>query len=204
MRIMICVLILCLSGSLFAAGGGAMPSSPQPSVPQKTPGEKAVDSYNAGLKNRDKALKYLEEAATQSSEKKVAKLKRKANKQFVRAANNFERAIGYEPRLYQAHGSLGYALKQTGDFSGALAAYNQCLKLRPSYTPAIEYQAEAHLMLGELELVKEAYRKLVTMDPEKAAMLALAMDAWVAKPPDSVVAGQVTEMRAWMDANIQS
>ena len=194
---------MLVSTGIFAAGGGTMPSLPQ-SVVQKTPTERAIDSYNAGVKILDKAWKYQKRAATENDPKKAGKLIRKADKQFPKAAKKFRSAIKYEPRLYQAHGSLGYALKQTGDFAGAMAAYEQCLKLRPNYTPAIEYRAEAHLALGETEKAREAYMQLAKIDPSKADELEQAILAWLENPPADLDPGLVDDMRSWVAANISS
>jgi Flp pilus assembly protein TadD len=191
-----------VSTGIFAAGGGSMPMTPQ--AVQKTPGEKAVDSYNAGLKARDKAWQYQKRAATESRPKKAKKLIARADKQFAKAVKKFRTAVRYEPRLYQAHGSLGYALKQRGDFSGAMAAYEHCLKLRPNYTPAIEYRAEAHLALGETDKARQAYVQLAKLDPPKADELEQAIRAWLENPPADLEPGLVDDMRTWVVTNLSS
>ncbi len=202
MRIAFITIFMFASTAVFAAGGGSMPMS-IPTV-QKTPAEKAIDSYNAGIKYRDKAWKFQKRAAVESEPKKVDKLIRKADKQFAKAIKRFRSAIKYEPRLYQAHASLGYALKQTGDFPAAMAAYKRCLKLRPNYTPAIEYQAEAHLALGETDKARQAYEQLARIDPLKANELEQAIRAWLENPPADLKPGLVDEMRSWVAANLSS
>ncbi len=202
MRSALITIFIFATSAVFAAGGGSMPMM-TPTV-QKTPTEKAIDSYNAGIKIRDKAWKYQKRAAAESNPKKAGKLIRKADKQFVKAAKRFRSAIKYEPRLYQAHGSLGYALKQTGDFPGAMAAYEQCLKLRPNYTPAIEYRAEAHLALGETDKARQAYKQLAKIDPSKADELEQAIRAWLENPPADLEPGLVDDMRSWVAANLSS
>ena len=80
----------------------------------QTPEEKAVVSYNAGLKHRDKAAKYEQKAIAETNDKKFAKLKKKNTKEYNKAIDDFEKAIKYYPRFYQAHSSLGYALRKVG------------------------------------------------------------------------------------------
>lgn len=201
MKPVILIVMILLSAAVMASGGGSIPSMSQPAA-QKSPTERAVDSYNAGIKYRDKAWKYQEKAAGESNPKKVAKLHRKADKQFKYAIKKFRSAVKYEPRLYQAYGSLGYTLKQTGDFAGAMAAYNHCLELRPKYTPAIEYRAEAYLALGRLDEARKAYLHLEKVDPGKANELEKAFRKWVSSPPESLEPGIVDNMQHWMAVNI--
>ncbi len=203
MKLIILTLMITSSAAVLASGGGSMPSMSQPSV-QKSPTERAVDSYNAGIKNTKKAWKYQDQAANASDPKKVAKLNRKADKQFAKAIKRFRSAVKYEPRLYQAHGSLGYVLKQNGDFAGAMAAYNHCLELRPKYTPAIEYRAEAYLALGRLDEAREAYLLLEKLDPEKANELEIAFRKWLKSPPQSLEPEVVATMQDWVADNISS
>ncbi|HIG42853.1 MAG: tetratricopeptide repeat protein [bacterium] len=193
--------LLFAACSLFAAGGGSagggsVGGSSEP-VKRKTPQEMAVSNYNAGLKNRDKAWGYQERASTESNAKKVAKLDKKANKQFQKAAKRFRTAIKYEPRLYQAHGSLGYALKQLGEFDDALSAYNLSVELKPTYTPAIEYRAEAHLALGRLDEIKPAYIQLLNLDRPRADQLMAAIQRWLDAPHDDIDLATLTEFRSW-------
>lgn len=201
MRIVFTSVVMLVSTGIFAAGGGAMSSAPQ-SVVQKTPTERAIDSYNAGIKILDKAWKYQKRAAAENDPKKAGKLIRKADKQFPKAAKKFRSAIKNEPRLYQAHGSLGYVLKQIGEFAGAMAAYEQCLKLRPNYTPAIEYRAEAYLALGETAKARQAYEQLARIDPAKADELEQAIRAWLQNPPANLDPGLVDDMRSWVATHL--
>jgi tetratricopeptide (TPR) repeat protein len=200
-RLSLSMSLLFVSCSLFAAGGGSMGGGSvggsSEAVKRKTPLEIAVSNYNAGLKNRDKAWGYQERASTESNAKKAAKLEKKASKQFQKAAKRFRTAIKKEPRLYQAHGSLGYALKQLGEFDDALAAYNLSVELKPDYTPAIEYRAEAHLALGRLDEVKPAYIQLLDLDRARADELMVAIQRWLDAPPDDIEIATLTEFESW-------
>lgn len=175
------LIALFFSGGLVAAGGGGMSggSSPAPTQPKKTPEQMAVDSYNQGLAARDKAHEYEALIAVKTDAKAIKKLNKKINKQYAKAAKRYRRAIKYVPRLYQAHGSLGYALKQQGKFEEAMIAYDESLRLRPEYTPAIEYRAEAHLALARYEEVQSAFELLDKTDMPRRNELRDAIAGWL-------------------------
>ena len=179
----VCALCLALAGGnpiLWAAGGGGMSSSPMTaSQPKKTPQQRAIDSYNQGIRARDKAHQYESKLAELDDQKAISKLQKKIDKQYKRAAKKYRSAIKHEPRLYQAHGSLGYSLKQLGDFEGAMAAYDESLRLRPEYTPAIEYRAVAHLALARLDEVIEAHSHLAYLDHGHQRELEQAIAFWL-------------------------
>ena len=164
-------------------GGGGMSAQRQP-VKRLTPEEKAVKSYNAGIKHRDKAAKYEQQAIVDTSDKKLTKLQKKIAKEYSRAIDDYEKAIGHYQRFYQAHNSLGYALRKLGRFEESLAAYNVSLDINPVYDEAIEYRAEAYLGLNRLAEAKEAYVELFQNDRALADQLMAAMLTWVATRRD--------------------
>src|SRR6266850_7901045 len=140
-----------LPADLRASSGSPMPrsggSSSMPSAPRKTPEQEAVEHYNAGLKHRDKALALQKEAAQAGSEKDRSKLESKAQKEFGKAVSELRTATEKNPMFYQACSDLGFALRKTGDYAGALEVYDRAVSLNPAYSPAIEYRAEAYLGL---------------------------------------------------------
>jgi tetratricopeptide (TPR) repeat protein len=130
----------------WAAGGSSAASVPVPENPE----QQAADHYNRALKYRDKAWELEKEAAGASGEE-AEKLAKKITKQYEKAATALRSAIDADPKMYQAHGSLGYALRKLEKYDEALAAYDQALALNPGYSEAIEYRAEAYLGLNRLE-----------------------------------------------------
>jgi len=181
-----------------SAGGGSMG---QP-MKRLTPEEKAVVSYNAGLKHRDKAAKYEQKAIAETNDKKFAKLKKKNTKEYNKAIDDFEKAIKYYPRFYQAHSSLGYALRKVGRYEESLAAYNESLDINPFYDEAIEYRGEAYLGLNRLDEAKEAYMELFQNNRVLADKLIAAMIAWVAARRDDaggLDAALVDQFAEWVD-----
>lgn len=190
--------------SLYAAGG-APTSQPAPANPieAKTPQEIAQDHYNNGLRMRDRAWKLEEKAAEASDDAKREKLLKKVDKQFQAAVREFRTAVGNDPQLFQAWSSLGYALRRTGEYEESLRAYDRALAIQPGYTEAIEYRAEAHLGLGNLDEAKSAYMLLFNHDRERADQLLDAMTEWVEshreQPPSGVSAAQVEAFAQWVD-----
>ena len=192
-------LIVLVTPTLLASGG--RPSgSPRVDAPQLTPQQKAVQHYNRGLKNRDKAWKHEEKAEKQSNESKRSKELEKAQKQFHKAIKEFRSATSLVPTFHQAYSSLGYALRRTGQFEDSLQAYNRALGLHPGYVEAIEYRAEAYLGLNRLDEVKVAYLQLVRQDAEQAGKLMEAMKAWVGerREDNKVDAATVEEFAKWV------
>jgi tetratricopeptide (TPR) repeat protein len=106
-----------------------------------------------------------------------------------------------DPKMFQAWGGLGYAYRKTGNYPLALEAYDKALALKDSYTPAIEYRAEAYLGVNRLADVKTAYMTLFTADRPRADELAAAMEAWVEKrkaDPAGVDPAAVDEFAKWV------
>ena len=194
-----------LPAALWASGGSHAPkpggSSSMPPAQRKTPEQQAVDHYNTGLKWRDKALAYLEEAAQPAGAEDRAKLERKAQQSFEKAIVQFREATVKFPRYYQAYSDLGFALRKTGDHTGALEAYDHALSLSPAYAPAIEYRGEAYLGLDRVEDAKSAYMALFPADRGQADLLLKAMKGWVEKrrtEPGSLTPDAVQEFSAWL------
>jgi len=158
----------------YSAGGSSSPPA-TPSAPVLTPEEEAIELYNLGLKARDKAWKLEEELDAAPSEKLAGKME----KQFEKAAGKFESAVAKNPLFYQAHSSLGYALRRLGRFDESLAAYDKALELEPNYAEAIEYRAEAYLGLNRVDEAKAAYLELFRSDRERANELFDAMESWL-------------------------
>lgn len=202
MRTAMILLSLVLLMGLFlqapAEAAGSKPVQP-PAVPQpeKTPEEAGKEFYNLGLKHRDKAWGLEDKAKAATSDADREKLLAKAQKQYGKAMSLFESATDRIPTFHQAHSSLGYALRKTGDFEGSLKAYDRALELAPFYGEAIEYRAEAYLGLGRLDEVKEAYMHLFAKERALADQLMEAMQAWVKNPGD-VPKDKVEAFAAWL------
>ncbi len=200
----IIILLLTMSPPIHAnlggsAGGGIAQQQP---VKRLTPEEKALVSFQRGLKHRDKAARFEQKAVDEKNEKKYAKLQKKIGKEYRKAIDDYEKAIGYYPMLYQAHGSLGYALRKVNRYEESLAAYDQSLEINPFYHDAIEYRGEAYLGLNRLDDAKAAYMELFQDNRPLADQLMAAMIAWVAArrdDTDGLDASVVEQFAEWVD-----
>ena len=171
-------LALSIPGLAAASGSSAM-SAPRPQQPTATPEQEAVEYYNDGISYRDKADKYEAEAAVETDAAKKAKLLEKSKSQHESSIKKYLKAVAKNPQMFQAWGSLGYAYRKTGNYPVALEAYDKALALEKSYTPAIEYRAEACLGLNRFDDVKSAYMLLFNADRKRADELAAAMQKYV-------------------------
>jgi len=204
--VLVGVSLAFLPAGLRASGGSPMPrsggTSSMPSAPRKTPAEEAADHYNAGLKLRDKGLALQKEAAQATKDKDRTKLEKKAQQEFEKAISQFQTATVKDPRFYQAYSDLGFALRKTGDYAGALEVYDRAVSLNPAYSPAIEYRAEAYLGLDRVEEAKKAYMALFTGDRGRADELLKAMKGWVEKrraEPGTMTPDAIQEFSHWVD-----
>ena len=199
-------MVVLLPGFAFAAGGGGMGGGGiggSSTAPRrvKTPEEIAESRYNAGLKKRDKAWKYEAKAEKANSEKKRGKLEAKAQKQYRKAIKDFRKALEKNSLLYQAHSSLGYALRRTGQYEAALQAYDEALYLQPAYAEAIEYRAEAYLGLNRLDDVRAAYVQLFRLDRDRAEELMLAMQTFLERrenEPNGLAPEALAKFASWV------
>jgi tetratricopeptide (TPR) repeat protein len=175
-------IILMIPVTATADSGGRMggyENSGLPGGSARSPEEMAISAYNDGVELRDEALEYEAEAEAATDAKKQEKLLKKARKAYTKAGEKFEKAVKHNPELYQAWSGFGHALRKTGDYERSLEAYRSALALEPNYHEAIEYQAEAHMHLGQYEKVKTAYAKLKQEKPELAGKLLTAVNKWL-------------------------
>jgi len=200
-NMLLVVIAMTVAAPVLAAGGGSVGGSAptQPRV-KRTPEQSAVRHYDSGLKRRDKAEKYLSDAAGLEGKART-KREKKAAKQFEKAAKAFEKAIGYRADFYQAHSSLGYAYRKLGRYEESLAAYDRSLSLNPNYAQAIEYRAEAYLGLNRVEAAQDAYMELFRQQRDLADQLMVAMNQWVGArrdDPGELAADRIEAFATWV------
>lgn len=160
--------------------GGSVGSSSRSS---RSPESVARRHYQAGLRAKAKAWKYEEKAAKEDDAEDRAKLLAKAQTAYEKAIRVQTAAVKAFPKHYEAQNELGYALRRTGKFAEAIAAYDRALELNSAYFPAIEYRGEAYLSTGQLEKAKSAYMVLFRNERPLADQLMTAMEAWLAEQP---------------------
>ncbi len=193
----------CLAAPLLAAGGSAPIEAPSPraAAPPPSPQEVAQEHYRVGLSFRDKAWKLEDKLAKASTDAERAKLRKKMLTNYDRAAGKYRNAISRDEGLFQAHSSLGYALRKLGDYPASLKAYDRALELAPYYAEAIEYRAEAYLGLNRLAEAKDAYMELFRQDRARADELMEAMKKWIearTEHPSGVDAETLESFKAWV------
>jgi tetratricopeptide (TPR) repeat protein len=180
---------LILSTVLWAA-----PGTPRPTPAVPSPEQQAAEHYNQGLEHQKKAWDHEKKAAAAKEPQKELDQARVAYEKAIAAQRE---ATHLNPRFHEAFSSLGYALRKTGDYQGALKAYDAALGLKPDYAEAVEYRAEAHLGLNRVEEAQKAYEWLFLRDPRKAEALLLAFKDWVGRAA-GVEAAVVGAVQAWV------
>jgi len=185
----------------MGSSSGGSPSRP------KTPLELAQQSYERGLKHRDRALGY-EEKAKVSDKSWFGKIpSEKAVDEWREAVEDYEAAIENKGNFYEAYSDLGFARRKLGDYEKSLEAYDKALVFKADYTPAIEYRGEAYLKLLRLSDAREAYMRLFVLDPPLAKQLMDSMKDWLAEIGDAPVEGLSAEdldtFRSWVQEREQ-
>lgn len=180
--------LIGLPFSAGAAGGGGgdyggSAGSSSSSSSRRSPESVARRHYQAGLRAKAKAWKYEEKAAKEEDADDREKLLAKAQKAYAGAIRSQTAAVKAFPKHYEAYNELGYALRRTGKYAEAIAAYDRALEIDSAYFPAIEYRGEAYLGVGQLEKVKSAYMVLFRNERALADQLMTAIDAWLAQQP---------------------
>ena len=167
---------------------------------QLTPEQQADVLYNDGISYRDKAEKLQKEAASAADAKRREKLEAKAKDKHLDSIKKFAEATQKNPNHYPAWGNLCDAYRKTGDYTSSLEACQKALDIRPNYTSAMEYRAEAYLALNRLDDVKSVYLLLFDIDRPRANELAAAIDKWIEKKkedPSGVGPAKVEEFARW-------
>jgi tetratricopeptide (TPR) repeat protein len=200
------VLIVALgSGAAMAAGGGgggAPSGGGSFNMPERelTPEEQAKRAYNQGVRAVKAADKQSKAADEATDDKKKAKAADKAKRQYENARGYFAAALQRKADMHEAWNYLGYTSRKLGEFDKALQAYDEALRLSPSYGEAIEYRGEAYLGLNRVEDAKNAYMQLFQSSRPLAEQLMAAMQKWVSeRRAAGNAAPEVEALAQWID-----
>jgi len=147
--------------------GGTTP----PSVEQKSPRQQAEAWYHDAYEDVAKANQAL--AATPPDTKKSDKL-------FKRAVERAARALEHDPTYAEALNLQGFAWRKLGDLEKSVAAYVDCLELKPDYAAAREYYGQALLAKGDRAGAEAQLAWLKKLD---ATDLAKQLEAAIAASP---------------------
>lgn len=91
------------------------------------------------------------------------------------AEERYRAAIRADGGIPEAWNGLGHALKMQRRYDGALAAYDEALKLRPAYPKALEYLGETYVAMGRLDDARGVLARLEKLDGQLATRLAKAI-----------------------------
>jgi tetratricopeptide (TPR) repeat protein len=185
----------------LAAGGGSM-DLPQTPAQTRSPEDEARRSYNAGVKQIEKAQELEADAARATDDGKREKALKKAQGAYERAAREFEKAVSKVPELYEGWNYLGYSRRHLGRYDSALEAYERALQLKPGYADALEYRGEAYLGLNRLDDARKAYMDLYASSRKHADQLLESMQKFIEarrKEPNGLAAQQLDEFARWVD-----
>jgi len=205
------VVLLGASVAVFQVGalasGSAVPSAPAgPSMPNRSPEELAIASYNSGIDHKDKGLKLELAAAGVTDPKERAKADDKAKKEYEKALKDFKSAASGSPQMYQAYNGMGFSYRKTGDYVKALEMYDRALALKPGFPDAIEYRGEAYLGLNRIEDAKNAYLEVLAADRKQADTLMAAMQKWIEQrkaSPAGVDPAVVSGLETWVEGRAE-
>jgi tetratricopeptide (TPR) repeat protein len=167
---------------------------------QMTPEEQAKAAYNQGVRAVKQADKLAKAADEATDEKKKTKSADKARRQYQNARGYFAAAAQRKPGMYEAWNYVGYTSRKLGEYDKALAAYDESLRLNPSYAEAIEYRGEAYLALNRIEDAKNAYMQLFRDARPLADQLMTAMQRWVGeRRAAGAPSAEVDALAQWID-----
>lgn len=191
---------VCLLG-MIAAKVEAAPSESRPAPEQKaSPQLRAIEHYNKGIGHRDQAWDYAERAEQSTIAKEREEFSDKVRKEYEKALVEQRQAVALDPQLFEAYSSMGYAQRQLGRYADALKSYDRALEINADYMQAVEYRAEAYLALHRVGEAQQAYDLLFRRDPDRAALLLLAFEIWVAQGPQGVAADEVAKVQSWIES----
>jgi Flp pilus assembly protein TadD len=77
----------------------------------------------------------------------------------------------------EAWNELGFSLRQSGQYSEALKAYDRALQLRPNFPEALEYLGETYVKMGRPEEARKILERLRALDSAHARELEAAIQA---------------------------
>jgi tetratricopeptide (TPR) repeat protein len=201
--VLIAGLLAMLPSLVWGAGGGSSGTGGSFSAPREmTPEEQARSAYNQGVRSVKQADKYSKAAMEATSEEKKAKSLEKAQKQYAKARDYFVAAVRLKAEMHEAWNYIGYTSRKLGEYDHALTAYDEALRLKPTYAEAIEYRGEAYLALNRLDDAKGAYMSLFRDARPLADQLMVAMKQWVTDRranAGALDAGHVDEFARWID-----
>jgi tetratricopeptide (TPR) repeat protein len=184
---------LALSAAPLAWGAGTGSASPpaggaaMSKAETQDPAALALRLYNEGVK----LVQRADEAGTDA---------KRAQKDYASALKKFESAVEGNPLLAEGWNYVGYCRRQTGDYGGALGAYDEALRLKAGFPEALEYRGHAYLGLNRVDDAKRDYLDLFGRNRALAAKLLAAIRTWsgAQRAGSNANAEQLNSLDAWI------
>ena len=82
------------------------------------------------------------------------------------AISLFQKAIGLEPRLAEAHNNLGVIYNNLGQFREAVSSLQEAIKLDPRFTEAYYNLGNTYFNLKEYDKAALLYQKAIELEPK--------------------------------------
>ncbi len=184
---------LALAAAPLAWSASTGPASPPAGAPAMSRAE-TQDPVAAALRLYNEGVKLAQRADEAGADAK------KAGKDYAAALKKFESAVEANPQLAEGWNMVGYCRRQTGDYGGALGAYDEALRLKAGFPEALEYRGHAYLGLNRIDDAKRDYLDLFGRNRALAAKLLAAMRAWsgAQRAGSNADAGQLNTLDAWI------
>ncbi|HEY5824293.1 MAG TPA: tetratricopeptide repeat protein [Cyclobacteriaceae bacterium] len=99
-------------------------------------------------------------------------------KRWVEAVVYFDSCLVKSPYLPDPYYSRGIAKEQLKDFNGALVDYNIYIEFKPTHFEALLNRASLRYRLGQYELAKLDFEKLITLPQGETSTVFFRMDAF--------------------------
>ncbi len=93
-------------------------------------------------------------------------------KQYDLAIKDFDSAVKFLPRHYQAHYNKGLAMQEQGKYPEAIESYDNALKYKPDYYQALHNKSFVYLKMKKYDLAIESCSKGLALNPKSSGMYA--------------------------------
>ena len=143
---------------------------PKNRKPQETKSlfQEALEQYRAGMlqEAENKLQPYLNNHPEDAHAVNLAGLIAYQREQYDSAICSFRSAVLLNEREYSYHNSLGAALKDSGDLTGAIACFQKAIDLNPNCSEASYNLGGSNQLLGELDLAVDWYEYTISRNPK--------------------------------------
>ncbi len=87
-------------------------------------------------------------------------------KQYDKAITDLKKAIGIDPKSYDAINNLGLYYSEAGDIPNAIKSLNESIKVNPKFDKAYYNLGNTYAKQGDYNKAIELYKKAIDIDPK--------------------------------------